>query len=181
MNLPNKISIFRIALVPLLVLTFHFFKEPLNYNLSLIVFIIGSISDIIDGYLARRDNLVTVFGKFVDPVADKLLVNTALVLLAVNGDIHVFAFLLMFWRDMIVDGVRMISATENEVIAASIFGKLKTILQMIAIIMLFLRNWPFNQLNIPMADLVLWLAVIASLFSGLDYLIKSKDVWFKSN
>ncbi|HHX06908.1 MAG TPA: CDP-diacylglycerol--glycerol-3-phosphate 3-phosphatidyltransferase [Erysipelothrix sp.] len=180
MNLPNKISLFRISLVPLLVISFSLMAYPHNYVVSLFIFVMGTISDVLDGYIARRDGLITVFGKFIDPIADKLLVNTALLLLTVNGDIHYVAFLLMLWRDMIVDGIRMVAASQNQVIAASLYGKLKTILQMTAIILLLLRNWPFHLFNFPMSKIVLWLAVLTSIASGFDYLVKSKDVWYKT-
>ncbi len=180
MNLPNKISLFRISLVPLLVAAFTLLDFPHNYFVSLIIFVLGTISDVLDGHIARHHGLITVFGKFIDPIADKLLVNTALLLLTVSGDVHYVAFLLMLWRDMIVDGIRMVAASENQVIAASVYGKLKTILQMTAIILLLLRNGPFDLFNLPMATIVLWLAVLTSIASGFDYLIKSKDVWFKT-
>ncbi len=180
MNIANKLSILRILLVPLLVVVFMFLPNPQNYFIALFIFVIGTLTDLMDGYIARKRNLITTFGKFIDPVADKVLVNTALVLLLVNGDIPFMAFLIMLWRDLLVDGVRMVASSENQVIAASIFGKLKTVLQMTAIILLFLRNWPFSLMAIPMDQIILWLAVLASFLSGVDYLIKSSAIWYRT-
>lgn len=180
MNLPNKLSLLRILLVPFLVLAFTVLENPFNYYVALVIFIIGTTTDLLDGHIARKYNLITSFGKFIDPVADKLLVDTALILLTVSRDISFYALLLMLWRDLIVDGIRMVAASENHVIAASVYGKLKTVLQMTAIILLFLRNWPFERFSIPMATIVLWLAVLASVLSGLDYLKSTVNIWYKT-
>lgn len=196
MNLPNKISLFRIALVPIIILIFifpygQFNIEVIEYQfenirLSMInivvlaLFIIASLSDMVDGYIARKYNLVTSFGKFIDPIADKLLVNSLFIILAVSNAIPVVPVLIMIWRDVLVDGLRMSASSKGKVIAAGLLGKLKTVVQMITIIVLLLNNLPFELYRIPVGMFLLWLSAFISLFSGIVYFVQLKDVVLES-
>lgn len=191
MNLPNKLTTIRIILIPIILILFFnpVFTQPvtllgksftLNELIIVALFIIGSITDFLDGYLARKNKLITTFGKFMDPIADKLLVNIMFFLLVVSGKIHPLFFVLMFFRDVIVDGIRMLAASSGTVIAAGNLGKAKTVLQMFSIILISLKNIGFDQLNIPMGQILLVLATIVSVVSGLQYLWGAKDLILES-
>lgn len=194
MNLPNKLSMFRILLVPLIAGIFLWFKgtvSVVSYHdvvmeismtniMVLVLFIIASFTDFLDGYIARKKGLITSFGKFIDPIADKLLVNTMFILFAVEGNVPVIAVLLMIWRDMMVDGMRMNASASGKVVAAGIMGKIKTVLQMVTIIVILLNNIPFGFFQLPMDMILLWSAVIVSLVSGLQYFMKLKDILMES-
>lgn len=196
MNTPNKISIGRLVLIPIIVLLKIFpyaqfgIAIPsaqigyvsLSYlNIGvLILFAIGSISDFIDGYLARKYNLVTTFGKFIDPIADKALTTTMFILFAVDGIIPSLVVLIMVWRDTIVDGIRMLAAEKGVVLAAGPLGKAKTAIQMITIILILLNNLPFELIGIPMADILLWLSVFLSVASGIKYYFQIKPYIMES-
>lgn len=196
MNLPNKLSLFRMGLIPLIVLIKVFPYAQFNYvvpvfdfsgySLSLlnivilVLFVIASITDYVDGYIARKYNLITTFGKFIDPIADKLLVTTMFILFAVDGIVPIVVVLIMLWRDILVDGLRMIASSEGIVMAAGYLGKLKTVLQMLAIIVILLNNLPFEIVGLPMANFLLWFALVASVLSGVSYFIQGKAVLLKS-
>ena len=171
MNLPNKLSLFRVALVPIIVILFltdgimecfriHTANGDIVFTLSdilvFVLFAVASFTDFLDGKIARSRNLITSFGKFVDPIADELLVNSMLILFACTSRISVLAVLLMIWRDMIVDGLRMNASAKGKVVAAGMLGKIKTVLQMFAIIFLMLKNLPFAFVGIPMDQILLW-------------------------
>lgn len=191
MNLPNKLSIFRIVLIPVIVFLYLFpFADygiivpvytvadvafPLLNVFVLVLFAVASFTDFLDGYIARKHNLITSFGKFIDPIADKLLVNTLFILFAGTGVISIVPVLLMIWRDTIVDAMRMMSANKGKVVAAGIWGKVKTVLQMVTIIFILLNNLPFAMMDIPFTTILLWLAVIVSIYSGILYFIQMKD------
>ena len=196
MNLPNKLTVFRIFLVPLLALVWLFPYTQFNINfisfdiagveislyniILLMIFAIASLTDMLDGQIARKRGLVTTFGKFADPIADKLLVNTTLILLAYDHTIPVVPVILMLGRDIIVDGCRMIASKSGVVVAAGFMGKLKTVAQMFAIIFFLVNNLPFEILDIPVADILLWFAALSSLMSGYSYFIQMKDYIFES-
>lgn len=196
MNLPNKLSLFRIVLVPVLVLVYIFPYAQLqmdipvfhigNENLSLVniiclfIFAIASITDFLDGHIARKYNLITSFGKFIDPIADKLLVNTSFILLAFHSQVPLVAVLIMIWRDTIVDAIRMMASNKGKVMAAGMLGKLKTVTQMIAIICAFLNNIPFSLIGIPFTTMLVWAACVISVLSGISYFMQAKDVLMES-
>lgn len=196
MNLPNKISIFRLFLIPVIVFvkTFPFAQFgivipvmhigfiTLSYlNIALLVlFAIASISDFFDGYLARKYNQVTTFGKFVDPIADKALTTTMFILFVADGLIPALVVLIMVWRDIIVDGIRMMCADRGVVVAAGMLGKAKTVTQMLAIILILLNNLPFALIGIPVADMLVWMSVFLSVMSGASYFVQAKDLIFES-
>ena len=191
MNLPNKLTLFRILLVPVIILTwllgnpnnaFDLFSSHivLSRFICAILFIVASLTDMLDGQIARRNNLVTTFGKFMDPIADKMLVNTILILLAYEHLIPVICVILMIIRDLIVDGVRLLAAQKQIVIAAGPLGKLKTILQMIAIPVVMVDNFPAGWLPFNVGLLFMIAATGVSLVSGYDYFMKNKEMIFES-
>ncbi len=196
MNLPNRLTTIRLFFVPLLVVVYLIPYEQFNivvptYELlsthltiidiiSFLLFFLASITDYLDGYLARKNNQVTTFGKFMDPIADKLIVNTALLLLVSSNAISIIVPIIMIGRDTIVDAIRMVSVTKNKVLAASYLGKAKTMLQMIAISVLLLNNVIFDYFNIPMGSILIVIATIVSVISGVDYFIKNKDYILES-
>ena len=196
MNLPNKLTIFRVILVPIICLVWLFPYEQfniyigyiniLNISLSwiniitLLLFIIASLTDFLDGNIARKKKLVTTFGKFADPIADKLLVNMMLILLSYKHMIHVVPVVLMILRDIVVDGCRMLAAEKGVVVSAGILGKLKTALQMIAIIFVLLNNLPFELLQLPVSDVLVWFACFISVAGGYSYFMQVKNFVFES-
>ena len=180
MNIPNRLTIIRILLVPVVVAV-YLCMDPtigvideasglaLRDVIAFVIFAVASITDFFDGMLARKSNWITSFGKFADPIADKMLVNTVLILMVYFHQANVIAVLLMIARDLIVDGLRMSAANSGEVVSAGIFGKLKAVLQMFALVFLLLKDWPFVYMGICMDQILLWAATVASLYSGWIY------------
>lgn len=197
MNLPNKITIARIILVPIMMIIPFLgienavFGVPLSNLIVLAIFLIASITDFLDGHIARKRNIVTNFGKFLDPIADKLLVLAALVMLVEWGNLPAWVPIIIAAREFMVSAIRMLAASEGKVIAASKLGKIKTVTQMVAISLAFLDVNPFMGfvggglstyaliLNVLMS-IAMWLAVIATIWSGVDYFMKSKDIVLNS-
>lgn len=191
MNIANKLTIFRIVLIPLIVLIYVFpysqFGIQIGYRafdsviltydrvVVLVLFVIASITDFLDGYLARSRNMITTFGKFLDPIADKMLVNTLFILFAYEGVVPVVAVLVMIWRDTIVDALRMLLAQQGMVMGAGYLGKAKTVLQMVAIILVLLNNLPFELQGLPVASIVVWFATLMSVLSGVSYVLQSRS------
>lgn len=195
MNLPNKLSMFRIILVPVISCIYLFVDFGTVFSFAangqtvtltmtslvvLLLFALASFTDFLDGNIARKRNLITSFGKFIDPIADKLLVNTMLILFAVSGVVPVVPVIVMIWRDTIVDGLRMNASAKGKVVAAGMMGKAKTVLQMFAIIFLLLNNLPFAFLGLPVDQILLWAAMVVSVASGIDYFMKLKDIVMES-
>ena len=194
MNLANKLTIFRIILVPVMAIIPYlnlkgdFLGLPLTYFFMELIFIVASITDKLDGYIARSRNQVTTFGKFLDPLADKILVLTAMVLLVELGKIPAWIPIIVLAREFIVSGYRLVAVEKGgQVIAASIWGKLKTVTQMIAIILvMFDKNsfWDCFKGGLTGADYVinlistilLVISVVATIFSVADYLKSGKDL-----
>ncbi len=198
MNLPNKITIARILLIPIMIIIPFFGLNNIVFGgvtlsnlIVLIIFLIASFTDFLDGYIARKNNLVTTFGKFLDPIADKLLVLSALIMLVEQGIVPAWIPIIIAAREFIVSGIRMLAAGEGNVIAASWLGKVKTVSQMVAISLAFLSTNKFMQfidgmltgpsfvLNILMS-LAMLISVIATIWSGIDYFIKSKEIVLKT-
>lgn len=146
----------------------------------LVLFLIASFTDFLDGFIARKYNLITTFGKFADPIADKLLVTSMFILFASKGIIPVVPVILMVARDTIVDMCRMLASTNGVVVAAGFMGKLKTVLQMVTISVILLSNLPFELYRIPFADVMLWFTTCISVASGLDYFNQLKEYIFES-
>ena len=186
MNLPNRLTLLRILLIPVLVIIFFIpalreitIYENLNlcYLLSGLIFVVASITDFLDGNIARKRNLVTTFGKFADPLADKILVISSLLLLMNDGLIHAWIIIVILAREFIVSGVRMVAVERGTVIAASKLGKYKTVISMITIIFMF-----FNPLKsiVIVGDILAYLMVLATVISGFDYFWKNRQVIFES-
>ena len=195
MNLPNRLTVTRLCLVPVFIILYlcpyytdisvpqiHFLFTDISVIqlLAFVIFLGASITDFLDGYLARKNHLVTTFGKFVDPIADKMLVNSALILLSWNNKMSVLALLVMILRDTFVDGVRLVASGSNRVLAASIYGKLKTVTQMVGICLLLLNNPIFALWDIPFANYVINVAACVLLLSGVDYFWKNRDLIMES-
>jgi CDP-diacylglycerol--glycerol-3-phosphate 3-phosphatidyltransferase len=147
----------------------------LKYIIGGIAFMIASFSDFLDGNIARKRGIVTDFGKIMDAIADKILVNGVLIVLAVNGYISVIIPVIIVTRDIVVDSVRMTSAGKGKVIAAGWIGKVKTVFMMVGISLLFFSNLPFEIWNIKVAELLIFIATVLSVISGCQYFIANKD------
>ena len=194
MNLPNKLTIFRMILVPVMVIipflgiNTEVLGIPLTYIIIDLIFIIASITDKLDGYLARKNNQVTTFGKFLDPLADKILVLAAMMMLVEMSKLAAWIPIIVLAREFIVSGYSLVAVEKGgKVIAASKWGKLKTVTQMIAIILAFLDLHAFGECfsgSLQGGDLVLNLVVtvmmiiqvVATIFSGVDYLKGAKEL-----
>ena len=156
-----------------------------------IFFVLASFTDYLDGYLARKNNQVTDLGKFLDPVADKLLINSLVIFLIVPAsytrgqmDFSIWCAIILVARDIVVDALRFIAAQKNVVIAANIFGKVKTVLEMVAVALVLLNGWPFIYFDyswpVRIADIFVYLATIASVVSGVIYVLQNKHVFKES-
>ncbi|MCT4618676.1 MAG: CDP-diacylglycerol--glycerol-3-phosphate 3-phosphatidyltransferase [Marinisporobacter sp.] len=175
MNLANKLTVARILLVPVFMIVL-LNKIPYGMYIAAGIFIIAAITDTLDGYIARSRNQVTKFGKFVDPLADKLLVTSALVCLVQMGKLPAWIVVVIISREYTISILRAVAASEGIVIAASWWGKLKTITQIIAIVAILLNNYPFSLIGFPFSTIMLWVAVILTIVSGVDYLYLNKQV-----
>lgn len=174
MNLPNKITLLRIVLIP------AFIALLLNgyYYASGILFIFAAATDALDGYIARKYHLITNFGKIMDPLSDKLLVTSALICLVEMGEVAGWMVIVILGREFIVTGLRAVAAGEGLIIAAGNSGKIKTVLQMLALSIILLKDWPFTLFtDLPIGSYVLWLAVIMTLYSGAEYIVKNNQVF----
>lgn len=147
-----------------------------NMWIATAIFLVASITDFVDGYLARSRNMVTDLGKFMDPLADKLLITSALLCFVQLGLLSSWVVMVILAREFIVSIFRAVAANKGIVIAASIWGKLKTNSQMIMVILILLGNYPFSMWNIPMDQVFVWLATGLTLVSGYDYIAKNLDV-----
>jgi CDP-diacylglycerol--glycerol-3-phosphate 3-phosphatidyltransferase len=175
MNLPNQLTMLRVILIP--VFMFFLLKEtPSGDKIALVVFIVASFTDFLDGYIARSRNLVTNFGKFIDPLADKLLVTAAFLCFIQLGKVSAWVVFVILAREFIVSIFRAIAAADGIVIAASPYGKAKTVSQMIAIVVVLLNNYPFSQFGLPMDTIMIYIATALTIISGLDYILKNKQV-----
>lgn len=175
MNLANKITIARILLVPVF-MVFLLAKIPYGETVASIIFIVAALTDSLDGYIARSRNQVTKLGKFMDPLADKLLVTAALVSLVQMDKLAAWVVVVIISRELVVSVFRAVAASEGIVIAASPWGKGKTISQIVAIVILLFNNYPFSLYNIPFDTISVWAAVILTVISGYDYINKNKQV-----
>lgn len=144
--------------------------------IATIIFIIAASTDGLDGYIARKRKLVTNLGKFLDPLADKLLVTAALISLVEMQRLPAWIAIVIISREFAVTGLRLVAAAEGNVIAASKLGKLKTVTQIIAIVLLMLNNFPFSYFNIAVDQWMIWIAVLMTILSGVDYFLKNRHV-----
>lgn len=175
MNLANKITMLRIFLVPI----FMFFlltKFPYGVYISVGIFIIAAITDGLDGYVARKWKQVTNFGKFIDPLADKLLVTAALISLVELNQLSSWVAMIIITREFIVTSLRVVAISEGVIIAASMWGKIKTVTQIIAIILMLMNDFAFQLLGFSVGQIAMLVAVVFTVFSGVDYLVKNWEV-----
>lgn len=194
MNLPTKLTVLRLILsvvvIGILCIPFHALGIDfpvynisgvgvhLEYVIAGIIFIIASLTDFLDGYLARKNNQVTDTGKMLDAIADKVLVNSILIILAAQGFIHVIIPVVIVLRDIVVNAIKMEAAGKGKVVAAIGSGKLKTASLMVGIALECFYNLPFELINIHVADLLLYFACIMSIISGVQYYVMNKNIIF---
>ena len=185
MNLPTKLTVFRLFLsvVVIVLLCFPFYDVgitfptftingimvELQYFIAGGIFILASITDFFDGYLARKNNQVTNLGKMLDAIADKVLVNSVLIILSVHGFIHVIIPVIIILRDIVVDAIKMDAASKGHVVAAIGSGKLKTACLMVGIVLTFFYNMPFEFMGVNVAEILLYIASVLSIVSAIQY------------
>ena len=198
MNLPNKLTILRLILsvVIIILLVFPFYtvgiqfpqynisgiSSPiqLQYLIAGVIFIIASLTDFLDGHIARKYNLITDTGKMLDAIADKVLVNGVLILLAYNHNLPVIVPVVVILRDTVVDAIKMASGAKGKVVAASKAGKVKTACMMVGLTLVLFSNIPFEFFGIGVGKGLVLLATCLSVYSGMEYYIVNKDLIFKS-
>ena len=192
MNLPNRITIGRlfIAVMVLVILVFPFYQVGIEwpkyliagkitinikYIIAGVLFIIGSVTDFLDGSIARKQGIVTDFGKVMDAIADKVLVNGVLIALAYDGFIPIIIPIVIVTRDIAVDSIKMIVGSKSAAVGASVWGKIKTIFMMVGISLVFFYNLPFELVNISLGNYLIFIAAILSVFSGIQYYVANKQ------
>ncbi len=196
MNLPTKLTVLRLILsvVVIALLSFPFYMVGINfpryivggvsielqYIIAGIIFIIASLTDFLDGYLARKNNQVTDTGKMLDAIADKVLVNSVLIILAAHGFINEIIPVIIVLRDIVVNAIKMEAASKGRVVAAIKSGKIKTASLMVGVVLTFFYNLPFEFINLRVADFLLYLACIMSIVSAIQYFKLNKELIFKS-
>ena len=185
-KLPNTLTVFRLILAALVIVIFLFPYDMIGYNfpkylingiavldvklaICAVLFIVASITDFLDGHIARKYNYVSNFGKLMDPIADKILTNSLLVILAGEGFIPTIIPVVIICRDIVVDGVRMLLTEQGEVLPAGKIGKFKTAFLMVGIILKLIGNLPFSLWNLPVADFLIIAATVLSVISGIQY------------
>ncbi len=172
-NLPNQLTIARVCMIPLFVLLLLCVKKPAGNILAMLVFIVASLTDTADGHIARKYNYVTTFGKFMDPLADKLLVCSALICLVDLGRIESWIVIIIISREFIISGFRLIAVEKGEVIAANIWGKMKTVFQMVMVILLV---GDFGGFLHVLAQIAKWIALALTIISLVTYLVQNRNV-----
>ena len=198
MNLPNKITTFRLVCVVIIdfILLFPwaqcgvkmpmvFDKISLEYFISFFLFVIASFSDFLDGYIARKYNLVTTYGKFMDPIADKLLVDSTIIICAIKlpNLVPAVVAVIMIARDLLVDALRQLASAKGVVLAANMWGKIKTVTQMVALSFVLLNDWPFSYIAphmsnyYPITAIICYIACLASFVSGVLYFTKNIKIF----
>lgn len=187
MNLPNKITLSRIFLIPIFIIilsipfdwgewTIGSSTLPITHFVAGLIFLIASLTDWLDGFIARKYNLITNMGQFLDPLADKLLVSAAFILLVELDLAAAWIVIAIISREFAVTGFRLVAAGEGVVLAASNMGKLKTVSQIAAIAFLLLHNFPFSYIGFPVDTIILYIALILTVWSGVDYFVKNWHV-----
>jgi CDP-diacylglycerol--glycerol-3-phosphate 3-phosphatidyltransferase len=187
MNLPNKLTLLRFALVPVF-MVFMYIDNPYSYLIGLIVFAVASFTDFLDGSIARKYNMVTDFGKFMDPLADKLLTTVALIYLCLNGMCHEVVICIVLAREFAVSGIRLIAAANpagGKVIAAGMMGKMKTVFQMVASMLglLAMALMPLGaiadstyMLMANITNILMWIMAVLTVVSGMQYIVPNFDL-----
>ncbi|HIZ96606.1 MAG TPA: CDP-diacylglycerol--glycerol-3-phosphate 3-phosphatidyltransferase [Candidatus Ligilactobacillus excrementavium] len=192
MNLPNKLTVIRIILIPVFILILALPIDwgtvtaagttiPVTELVAAIIFAVASLTDLADGKIARKNHLVTNFGKFADPLADKMLVMTAFIFLVSLDKAPAWVVAIIVCRELAVTGLRLIVVENNgEVMAAAMPGKIKTTSQMFSIIFLFLNNVFFANINIPLGEILLYICLFFTIYSGIEYFYNARDVFSDS-
>lgn len=191
MNLPNKITVSRVLLIPVfmvfMLVDFGFGNVVVantemmwEHFIGGLIFIFASVTDWLDGYIARKYNLITNMGKFLDPLADKLLVSAAFIILVELGTAPSWIVIVIISREFAVTGLRLILAGGGEVVAANQLGKIKTVTQILAIVSLLLNNIYFESIGIPFGTIFLYVALLFTVWSGVDYFYKNRKVLLES-
>lgn len=175
MNLPNKLTILRILLIPVMVVLFYLDMPYANF-IAAAVFIIASLTDTLDGHIARSRNMITDFGKFLDPIADKLLVVSAFLMLVENGSLSAVLVIIIIAREFIVSAFRMVAASKGLVIAAGPLGKIKTITQMLAVILLLVEQPGWAVFGVSVGQVMAYICTLMTIWSGVDYIASNKHV-----
>jgi CDP-diacylglycerol---glycerol-3-phosphate 3-phosphatidyltransferase len=186
-NLANRITLVRIFLVPVVVIflliRFDFgivriglVTLRVGELIATFIFIIAAVTDGLDGYIARKSKTITNLGKFLDPLADKLLITAALISLVEMQRLDAWIAIVIISREFAVTGLRLIAVAEGHIIAASALGKIKTIVQIVAIVSLMLNNFPFSNFSFPFSIISTWLAVVITILSGFDYFYKNRKI-----
>ena len=183
MNLPNKLTMSRVIAIPIFAVFFILGMYEKNFDINLyrlvaaIIFVAASITDYFDGKIARANNLVTNFGKLMDPLADKMLVVTALVLLTESKEVNYICTLLVVLRELTISSIRLIALEKNIVIAASIWGKIKTSTQMVALVLILFNVYKINYSLYILTYSLFYISTLFVVISLIDYMIKSKEVF----
>ena len=180
MNLPNKLTLLRMLLVPVIGIVYYFSLQQHGLNflavVAAVLFVAAAFTDLLDGAIARKRNSVTLFGKFMDPIADKLLVTVVMVLLTAEGALNPLVTGVFIAREFIISGFRLIAAADGVVIAAGSSGKLKTIVQDVMVVVLMLKNWPFSLINVPVDDILIYVALLLTVYSLCEYLYVNRSL-----
>ena len=171
MNLPNKLTIARMCMVPLFMIALMFNTDS-SRILATVIFALASLTDMLDGQIARKYNMVTNFGKLMDPLADKVLTAAAMICLVELGDLAAWIAVLIIFREYLITGLRSVAASENILVAANIWGKVKTVCQMFALMFLMLKPQIVAVCGINIGLWLMYAAVILTVYSGLDYVLK---------
>ena len=180
MNLPNRLTLLRILMVPVFLAVLAL-QIPWGDYIAAAVFVLAACTDGLDGYIARKNKQITSLGKLLDPLADKLLISAALIALVELDRLAGWVAVVIVGREFAVTGLRSLAVADGVVLAASKLGKIKTVTQIIAIVALFLRDYPFNLINIPFGNMAMAVAVVFTTWSGMDYfhqagfLLRPKD------
>ena len=187
MNLPNKLTLIRVLMIPVFVAFFYMIFIPYNYVYAAAIFALAAFTDFLDGHIARKYNLVTNLGKFLDPIADKVLVSTALIILAAQGGAMLeyfgaIAVSIIIARELIVSGFRMVAASSGLVLAADRIGKIKTLFQDVSIIVMLLSLSLFTDTDAMFiaGNVLLGIAVVLTIWSGTAYIVKNRGVFKES-
>ncbi len=178
-NAPNILTLLRMILIPVFVAIYFTGLPNWNY-IAAIIFIGAAITDWLDGYLARKWNQISDFGKLWDPIADKLLVLAALLVLMDWGVVAMVPILIIVSRELIIGGFRALAASKGVVIAADKSGKLKTVVQFIAVILLLLKDWPLAFLSFSPGQVLIWVSAALAVYSCVEYMVKNKQVLSES-
>lgn len=178
MNLANKITLLRICMIPvfLLIILTGILDESTGRIVATVIFIVASATDALDGYIARSRNMITNFGKFMDPIADKLLVSSALISMVQLGDLSALVVIIIISREFIISGFRLVAASSNVVIAASIWGKVKTFVQMAMIVAVLSGLTRINDFFGILGNILIFASAFFSVLSAVDYIIKNIGV-----